>query len=184
MKTYIFCRELEKSGFIEIPLNPERGFKINLLTLKNVNGDEVLDVVKEKTDKNEKLNENEILLVALIALTNLSIPVEDALLNAARLTNKINEIDELELDLIKLTHKKTATKLVSSKKQDEILEETYKMWDFYERASEISRKEDIEKAIKEEKIAIVKNMDRNNFSLEDIALAIGISKEEVEASLT
>lgn len=117
----IMCADVNENYDEKLYLTPEDYVSFPIVSLKEHNGDEILSDIKKKVNSKEELTELEEAFLAFIPFTNLSIPIENAIYEGARLTNEV-EIDYYTKQTIKLLQATIVGKVVPPNKQRAIKE--------------------------------------------------------------
>ena len=122
-------------------------FKIKIISLKNIDGNEKINSISKKIENNEKLTRTEILALKLMPFTSYNETTEEITLKTAQLTNKITTLTMDELNNIKYIQQAVCSKVIKKEHQQPIMEEIKMRNTLYDQA----RKEGIKEGIKEGK---------------------------------
>lgn len=117
----IMCADVNENYDEKLHLTPEDYVSFPIVSLKEHNGDEILSDIQKKVNSKEELTELEEAFLAFIPFTNLSIPIENAIYEGARLTNEV-EIDYYTKQTIKLLQATIVGKIVPPNNQKAIKE--------------------------------------------------------------
>ena len=122
VETYIICVQAIPKDPIIYQYSSENVFKIKVISLKNINGDEKLNSISRKIE-NKELTETEKHALKLIPFTSYTETTEEMTLKTAKLTNEITTLSEDELNKIKYIQQAVCSKVVKKEHQDKIMRE-------------------------------------------------------------
>ena len=89
VETYIICVQAIPNDQIIYQYSKDNVFKINIMSLKNIDGNKKINSISKKIENNEKLTRTEILALKLMPFTSYNETTEEITLKTAQLTNKI-----------------------------------------------------------------------------------------------
>ena len=156
VETYIICVQAIPKDHIIYQYSSENIFKIRIISLKNINGDEKLNSISRKIKNNEELTETERLALKLIPFTSYTETTEEMTLKTARLTNEITTLSEDELNKIKYIQQAVCSKVVKKEHQDKIMREIKMRNTLYDHAWKKGQEEGIEEGM-EKGVEITEN---------------------------
>lgn len=114
----MLCVDSQGKEIIELRLFPDFTIPIKVLSLKEKDGDKILEDVKNKIENNEEVDIEDGTLLALIPFTSLTIPIDEAMEIGVDLANKIT--DECIRDGVKRYQEKVIRKIFSAEKQKKL----------------------------------------------------------------
>lgn len=123
VETYIICVQPISKDHIIYKYSKHNIFKITVISLKNIDGNEKINSINKKIENNEKLTKTEILSLKLMPFTSYNETVEEMTLKTAQLTNKITTLTPSEINKIKYIQQAVCSKVISKDKQSKIMEE-------------------------------------------------------------
>ena len=147
VETYIICVQAISKDPIIHQYSKDNVFKIKIISLKNIDGNEKINSISKKIENNEKLTRTEILALKLMHFTSYNETTEEITLKTAQLTNKITTLTMDELNNIKYIQQAVCSKVIKKEHQQPIMEEIKMRNTLYDQA----RKEGIKEGIKEGK---------------------------------
>ena len=149
VETYIICVQSIPKDHIIYQYSKENVFKIRVISLKNIDGDEKINTISKKIKNNEELTKTEILALELIPFTSYEETTEEMTLKTAKLTNEITTLTEDELNKIKYIQQGICSKVIEEQYQDEIMEEIKMRNTLYDNARKTGQKEGMKKGREE-----------------------------------
>lgn len=160
--------------------------RFNPISLKDYNGDEIRERIKEKIEKGEFLTEDEIILFDFIPLLGSNKKTEKELLEIMiKLVNKDSNLTDNERQSIMLGQFLLAVGLSNENEEElrrwiNMLDETDVMEIIQQGWKEDGIKIGIMKGRDEALNSVAKNMLKNNDSIEHIAKSTGLSIKQIE----
>ncbi|MEI3145534.1 MAG: hypothetical protein V8S94_02595 [Methanobrevibacter smithii] len=149
VETYIICVQAIPHDQIIHQYSKDNVFKINIMSLKNIDGNKKINSISKKIENNEKLTPTEILALKLMPFTSYKEPTEEITLKTAQLTNKITTLTIDELNNIKYIQQAVCSKVIKKEHQQPIMEEIKMRNTLYDQARKEGRKEGKTEGIKE-----------------------------------
>ena len=122
VETYIICVQAIPHDQIIHQYSKDNVFKINIMSLKNIDGNKKINSISKKIENNEKLTPTEILALKLMPFTSYKEPTEEITLKTAQLTNKITTLTIDELNNIKYIQQAVCSKVIKKEHQQPIME--------------------------------------------------------------
>ena len=116
-------------------------FKIKIISLKNIDGNEKINSISKKIENNEKLTITEILALKLMPFTSYNETTEEITLKTAQLTNKITTLTMDELNNIKYIQQAVCSKVIKKEHQQPIMEEIKMRNTLYDQARKEGKSE-------------------------------------------
>ena len=123
VETYIICVQAIPNDQIIYQYSKDNVFKINIMSLKNIDGNKKINSISKKIENNEKLTPTEILALKLMPFTSYKETTEEITLKTAQLTNKITTLTIDELNNIKYIQQAVCSKVTKKEHQQPIMEE-------------------------------------------------------------
>ena len=115
VETYIICVQAIPHDQIIHQYSKDNVFKINLMSLKNIDGNKKINSISKKIENNEKLTPTEILALKLMPFTSYKETTEEITLKTAQLTNKITTLTIDELNNIKYIQQAVCSKVIKKR---------------------------------------------------------------------
>lgn len=112
VETYIICVQAISKDPIIHQYSKDNVFKIKIISLKNIDGNEKINSISKKIENNEKLTRTEILALKLMPFTSYNETTEEITLKTAQLTNKITTLTMDELNNIKYIQQAVCSKVI------------------------------------------------------------------------
>ena len=141
VETYIICVQAIPHDQIIHQYSKDNVFKINIMSLKNIDGNEKINSISKKIENNEKLTRTEILALKLMPFTSYNETTEEITLKTAQLTNKITTLTIDELNNIKYIQQAVCSKVIKKEHQQPIMEEIKMRNTLYDQARKEGIKE-------------------------------------------
>ncbi len=170
----------EKTKIREYKLNEHCVFRIPVISLKDFDGDEVINNIIHKLENNEKITTDEILYLALVPFMSSKNSLEEQIAKTVETLDKVRDSLETESDFAFGIELLIVEKFIKEKRQHSkltsILRDTMRIiaeW----------RQEDYEngkqKGMNIEKINTAKNMIKENYSIEEIMKITQLNKKTI-----
>ncbi len=141
VETYIICVQAISKDPIIHQYSKDNVFKIKIISLKNIDGNEKINSISKKIENNEKLTRTEILALKLMPFTSYNETTEEITLKTAQLTNKITTLTMDELNNIKYIQQAVCSKVIKKEHQQPIMEEIKMRNTLYDQARKEGIKE-------------------------------------------
>ncbi len=166
IKNYMFCVEDLTEEHHDFKPMCGGHHRIYLISLKNIDANKEINIIKNKIKNNEKLDNHNIAFLMCAIFTSYECEPHEMLMEVAKLTNKTQKedetslIDKKTLNEIKYYQINNCENLIDDDYQKEILEEIKMKHEFYDNVAA----ENYEKAQRK----IAKNLKEKGLSLEFI----------------
>ena len=143
VETYIICVLAISKDPIIHQYSKDNVFKIKIISLKNIDGNEKINSISKKIENNEKLTRTEILALKLMPFTSYNETTEEITLKTAQLTNKITTLTIDELNNIKYIQQAVCSKVIKKEHQQPIMDEIKMRNTLYDQARKEGKSEGI-----------------------------------------
>ncbi len=175
--------EAEKTKCYRI--NPDSSFPIYIHSLKSYDGDEFINTMKTKIANNQQLSEKELLLISLICFMKTENGVEDCILNSAIVITNIPDLDKDIAQFVKGVVLMLCEKFVDDESVNKTISNLVGgnmkiVEDYAQRVAQ--RKVDEKLMERDEEIVI--SLDKEGFSVNDIARIADVSVDFVSQTLS
>ncbi len=204
--TIIYTEKINKKTLNKIK---QSRYDMNIISLKDHNGDKILNNIKSKIKNNKKITQKDECNLAYLPLYQTETKPKDILYEVCLLTNQITQIPQENIGYIKKTYLMLVEILIKNNKEKEKYIEAIKMKSqVIDMLIEQGEQKGLKKGIKEGLIKgeqkglkegikegieigkeygreegvrdITRNMLRENISIDNIIRITGLSKEEIE----
>ena len=167
--------EVEKTKYYKI--NQDSSFPIYIHSLKSYDGDEFLNMMNAKITNNQQLSEKELLLISLICFMKTDNGIENSILNSAVTITNIPDLEKSIAQFVKGVVLMLCDKFVV----DESLNKTISNLV----GGNMKIGEDYaQRKVDESKRNVVINLDKEGYSIQDIARIADVSLDFVSQALS
>ena len=175
--------EAEKTKCYRI--NPDSSFPIYIHSLKSYDGDEFINTMKTKIANNQQLSEKELLLISLICFMKTENGVEDCILNSAIVITNIPDLDKDIAQFVKGVVLMLCEKFVDDESVNKTISNlvggNMKIVEDY---AQMVAQRKVDEKLMERDEEIVISLDKEGFSVNDIARIADVSVDFVSQTLS
>lgn len=178
VELYILCTEYTPYKTKEHVLKDDCKYTMNVISLKHLNGKEILNNIENKIENNEKIAEEDIAALQLIVYTDYEGTPLEIIKRASKIVEKFN-IDENEKEAMIYVLDVLSSNMLNEKDKSELMEETQMLNPRYEYLRNEGKKEGKQEGKLEGKLEIAKNLLKENTPLEKIIKITGLTEQEI-----
>lgn len=167
----------EKTKINEYKINKDCVFTIPIVSLKDFDGDKIINNIENKIKNNQKITRHEMLNLALAPFMSSKKPLNKQIEKTVKTLDEVRKSMKCSSDFVFGTELLIVEKFIKNERQHKkltnILRDTMKIIDEW-------RQEDYENGKKEEKINTAKNMLKENYSIKQIAKITQLNIESIK----
>lgn len=167
----------EKTKINEYKINKDCVFTIPIVSLKDFNGDKIINNIENKIKNNQKITRHEMLNLALAPFMSSKKPLNKQIEKTVKTLDEVRKSMKCSSDFVFGIELLIVEKFIKNERQHKkltnILRDTMKIIDEW-------RQEDYENGKKEEKINTAKNMLKENYSIKQIAKITQLNIESIK----
>ena len=167
----------EKTKINEYKINKDCVFTIPIVSLKDFDGDKIINNIENKIKNNQKITRHEMLNLALAPFMSSKKPLNKQIEKTVKTLDEVRKSMKCSSDFVFGIELLIVEKFIKNesqhKKLTNILRDTMKIIDEW-------RQEDYENGKKEEKINTAKNMLKENYSIKQIAKITQLNIESIK----
>ena len=167
----------EKTKINEYKINKDCVFTIPIVSLKDFDGDKIINNIENKIKNNQKITRHEMLNLALAPFMSSKKPLNKQIGKTVKTLDEVRKSMKCSSDFIFGIELLIVEKFIKNERQHKkltnILRDTMKIIDEW-------RQEDYENGKKEEKINTAKNMLKENYSIKQIAKITQLNIESIK----
>ena len=167
IETYIVSKEEKKTYTRTLKLNEKFKYPFKVISLKEVNGEELLDKLENKIKNNQEIGNDEIVQLILVGYSSFNQTIETIFKRAVKILEKIETLNKEVKANIKYIMELLYRRL-SGKELEGELKEVFRMGPTL-----------YEEALIEGKKNVAKRMLKNGLSIDDIHTYTALSKNEI-----
>lgn len=167
----------EKTKINEYNINKDCVFTIPIVSLKDFDGDKIINNIENKIKNNQKITRHEMLNLALAPFMSSKKPLNKQIEKTVKTLDEVRKSMKCSSDFVFGIELLIVEKFIKNERQHKkltnILRDTMKIIDEW-------RQEDYENGKKEEKINTAKNMLKENYSIKQIAKITQLNIESIK----
>lgn len=167
----------EKTKINEYKINKDCVFTIPIVSLKDFDGDKIINNIENKIKNNQKITRHEMLNLALAPFMSSKKPLNKQIEKTMKTLDEVRKSMKCSSDFVFGIELLIVEKFIKNERQHKkltnILRDTMKIIDEW-------RQEDYENGKKEEKINTAKNMLKENYSIKQIAKITQLNIESIK----
>ena len=167
----------EKTKIKEYKINKDCVFTIPIVSLKDFDGDKIINNIENKIKNNQKITKHEMLNLALAPFMSSKKPLDKQIEKTVKTLDEVRKSMKCSSDFVFGIELLIVEKFIKNERQHKkltnILRDTMKIIDEW-------RQEDYENGKKEEKINTAKNMLKENYSIKQIAKITQLNIESIK----
>lgn len=167
----------EKTKIKQYKINKDCVFTIPIVSLKDFDGDKIINNIENKIKNNQKITLHEMLNLALAPFMSSKKPLNKQIEKTVKTLDEVRKSMKCSSDFVFGIELLIVEKFIKNEKQHKkltnILRDTMKIIDEW-------RQEDYENGKKEEKINTAKNMLKENYSIKQIAKITQLNIESIK----
>lgn len=167
----------EKTKINEYKINKDCVFTIPIVSLKDFDGDKIINNIENKIKNNQKITRHEMLNLALAPFMSSKKPLNKQIEKTVKTLDEVRKSMKCSSDFVFGIELLIVEKFIKNERQHKkltnILRDTMKIIDEW-------RQEDYENEKKEEKINTAKNMLKENYSIKQIAKITQLNIESIK----
>jgi vacuolar-type H+-ATPase subunit I/STV1 len=167
----------EKTKINEYKINKDCVFTIPIVSLKDFDGDKIINNIENKIKNNQKITRHEMLNLALAPFMSSKKPLNKQIEKTVKTLDEVRKSMKCSSDFVFGIELLIVEKFIKNERQHKkltnILRDTMKIIDEW-------RQEDYENRKKEEKINTAKNMLKENYSIKQIAKITQLNIESIK----
>lgn len=167
----------EKTKINEYKINKDCVFTIPIVSLKDFDGDKIINNIENKIKNNQKITRHEMLNLALAPFMSSKKPLNKQIEKTVKTLDEVRKSMKCSSDFVFGIELLIVEKFIKNERQHKkltnILRDTMKIIDEW-------RQEDYENGKKEEKINTTKNMLKENYSIKQIAKITQLNIESIK----
>lgn len=167
----------EKTKINEYKINKDCVFTIPIVSLKDFDGDKIINNIENKIKNNQKITRHEMLNLALAPFMSSKKPLDKQIEKTVKTLDEVRKSIKCSSDFVFGIELLIVEKFIKNERQHKkltnILRDTMKIIDEW-------RQEDYENGKKEEKINTAKNMLKENYSIKQIAKITQLNIESIK----
>ena len=167
----------EKTKIKEYKINKDCVFTIPIVSLKDFDGDKIINNIENKIKNNQKITRHEMLNLALAPFMSSKKPLDKQIEKTVKTLDEVRKSMKCSSDFVFGIELLIVEKFIKNERQHKkltnILRDTMKIIDEW-------RQEDYENGKKEEKINTAKNMLKENYSIKQIAKITQLNIESIK----
>lgn len=173
----IIISTAEKTKIKEYKINKDCVFTIPIVSLKDFDGDKIINNIENKIKNNQKITRHEMLNLALAPFMSSKKPLNKQIEKTVKTLDEVRKSMKCSSDFVFGIELLIVEKFIKNERQHKkltnILRDTMKIIDEW-------RQEDYENGKKEEKINTAKNMLKENYSIKQIAKITQLNIESIK----
>lgn len=167
----------EKTKIKQYKINKDCVFTIPIVSLKDFDGDKIINNIENKIKNNQKITRHEMLNLALAPFMSSKKPLNKQIEKTVKTLDEVRKSMKYSSDFVFGIELLIVEKFIKNERQHKkltnILRDTMKIIDEW-------RQEDYENGKKEEKINTAKNMLKENYSIKQIAKITQLNIESIK----
>lgn len=167
----------EKTKIKQYKINKDCVFTIPIVSLKDFDGDKIINNIENKIKNNQKITRHEMLNLALAPFMSSKKPLDKQIEKTVKTLDEVRKSMKCSSDFVFGIELSIVEKFIKNERQHKkltnILRDTMKIIDEW-------RQEDYENGKKEEKINTAKNMLKENYSIKQIAKITQLNIESIK----
>lgn len=167
----------EKTKIKQYKINKDCVFTIPIVSLKDFDGDKIINNIENKIKNNQKITRHEMLNLALAPFMSSKKPLNKQIEKTVKTLDEVRKSMKCSSDFVFGIELLIVEKFIKNERQHKkltnILRDTMKIIDEW-------RQEDYENGKKEEKINAAKNMLKENYSIKQIAKITQLNIESIK----
>lgn len=167
----------EKTKIKQYKINKDCVFTIPIVSLKDFDGDKIINNIENKIKNNQKITRHEMLNLALAPFMSSKKPLNKQIEKTVKTLDEVRKLMKCSSDFVFGIELLIVEKFIKNERQHKkltnILRDTMKIIDEW-------RQEDYENGKKEEKINTAKNMLKENYSIKQIAKITQLNIESIK----
>lgn len=167
----------EKTKIKQYKINKDCVFTIPIVSLKDFDGDKIINNIENKIKNNQKITRHEMLNLALAPFMSSKKPLNKQIEKTVKTLDEVRKSMKCSSDFVFGIELLIVEKFIKNERQHKkltnILRDTMKIIDEW-------RQEDYENGKKEEKINTAKNMLKENYSIKQIAKITQLNTESIK----
>ncbi len=167
----------EKTKIKQYKINKDCVFTIPIVSLKDFDGDKIINNIENKIKNNQKITRHEMLNLALAPFMSSKKPLNKQIEKTVKTLDEVRKSMKCSSDFVFGIELLIVEKFIKNERQHKkltnILRDTMKIIDEW-------RQEDYENRKKEEKINTAKNMLKENYSIKQIAKITQLNIESIK----
>ena len=167
----------EKTKIKQYKINKDCVFTIPIISLKDFDGDKIINNIENKIKNNQKITRHEMLNLALAPFMSSKKPLNKQIEKTVKTLDEVRKSMKCSSDFVFGIELLIVEKFIKNERQHKkltnILRDTMKIIDEW-------RQEDYENGKKEEKITTAKNMLKENYSIKQIAKITQLNIESIK----
>lgn len=167
----------EKTKIKQYKINKDCVFTIPIVSLKDFDGDKIINNIENKIKNNQKITRHEMLNLALAPFMSSKKPLDKQIEKTVKTLDEVRKSIKCSSDFVFGIELLIVEKFIKNERQHKkltnILRDTMKIIDEW-------RQEDYENWKKEEKINTAKNMLKENYSIKQIAKITQLNIESIK----
>lgn len=167
----------EKTKINEYKINKDCVFTIPIVSLKDFDGDKIINNIENKIKNNQKITRHEMLNLALAPFMSSKKPLNKQIEKTVKTLDEVRKSMKCSSDFVFGIELLIVEKFIKNERQHKkltnILRDTMKIIDEW-------RQEDYENGKKEEKINTAKNMLKENYSIKQISKITQLNIESIK----
>lgn len=167
----------EKTKIKQYKINKDCVFTIPIVSLKDFDGDKIINNIENKIKNNQKITRHEMLNLALAPFMSSKKPLDKQIEKTVKTLDEVRKSMKCSSDFVFGIELLIVEKFIKNERQHKkltnILRDTMKIIDEW-------RQEDYENGKKEEKINTAKNMLKENYSIKQIAKITQLNIESIK----
>lgn len=167
----------EKTKIKQYKINKDCVFTIPIVSLKDFDGDKIINNIENKIKNNQKITRHEMLNLALAPFMSSKKPLNKQIEKTVKTLDEVRKSMKCSSDFVFGIELLIVEKFIKNERQHKkltnILRDTMKIIDEW-------RQEDYENGKKEEKINTAKNMLKENYSIKQIAKITQLNIESIK----
>lgn len=167
----------EKTKIKQYKINKDCVFTIPIVSLKDFDGDKIINNIENKIKNNQKITRHEMLNLALAPFMSSKKPLNKQIEKTMKTLDEVRKSMKCSSDFVFGIELLIVEKFIKNERQHKkltnILRDTMKIIDEW-------RQEDYENGKKEEKINTAKNMLKENYSIKQIAKITQLNIESIK----
>ena len=167
----------EKTKINEYKINKDCVFTIPIVSLKDFDGDKIINNIENKIKNNQKITRHEMLNLALAPFMSSKKPLNKQIEKTVKTLDEVRKSMKCSSDFVFGIELLIVEKFIKNERQHKkltnILRDTMKIIDEW-------RQEDYENGKKEEKINTAKNMLKENYTIKQIATITQLNIESIK----
>lgn len=167
----------EKTKINEYKINKDCVFTIPIVSLKDFDGDKIINNIENKIKNNQKITRHEMLNLALAPFMSSKKPLNKQIEKTVKTLDEVRKSMKCSSDFVFGIELLIVEKFIKNERQHKkltnILRDTMKIIDEW-------RQEDYENGKKEEKINTAKNMLKENYTIKQIAKITQLNIESIK----